>query len=97
MMRASQTLLTEDQMKELQLTSDGIPIRRDSRPSTRCSALQELLLPENNNADRYFIPSPICSSTDAFRFQISINLTLKFMPPPLVREPRVTAWSHSCG
>ena len=102
MMRASQTLLTEEHMKELKLTSAGKPIRQDISTPMQRSTLQKLLLPktESDDADRYFIPSPICTSTAAFRFPISIDLTLKFIPPTLPPTPtvatRVTAWSPDC-
>ena len=74
MMRAPQILLTKEDMKELKLSSSGIPRSQDGSTPIRRFILQKLLLPktEHNDADRYFILSPICSSTAAFRFLISM-------------------------
>ena len=92
MMLAPQVLITEQQFKDIQISS-----KEKSKRHWR--TLKSVLMAtemgktskdgKQDNDDRYFIPSPISTSTDAFRF--SIDLTPN--PPPLPTDGE--AWNHT--
>ena len=95
-MRAPQVLITEQQFKDIKMASN-------EKPERQWGTLKSLLSPTNigkdsdnnekDNTDRYFIPTPISTSTDAFRFPVVVTPIPQKPLPSLPTSGN--AWNHN--